>query len=52
MPYELSRHVKDRNVCWRVTNTETKEVKAYCTTYKKAVRQLRLLKSIERKSKE
>ena len=51
MPYELSRHVKDRNVCWRVTNTETKEVKAYCTTYAKAVRQKRLLESIDKSSR-
>ena len=48
MPYELKRIPNGKAYCWSVTNIETNKVKAYCTTYAKAVRQKRLLESIDK----
>lgn len=51
MPYELKRIPNGKAYCWSVVNIEKNKVKAYCTTYTKAVRQKRLLESIDKSSR-
>ena len=47
MPYTMRKVNKKR--CYRVSNRLTKRVFAKCTTKSKAKKQLRLLRSLERK---
>lgn len=46
MPYEI-RKVRNKE-CYQVRNKETKEVYAKCTTRDKAVKQLKLLQSVDK----
>ena len=52
MPYEIKRISNGKAYCWSVVNVETNKVKSYCTTYAKAVRQKRLLESIDRTNRQ
>ena len=45
MPY-LTRKVKNKN-CYKVYNRKSRKVFSKCTTKKKAMKQLRLLRAIE-----
>ena len=45
MPYTI-RKVRNQD-CYRVTNTETGRIHAYCTTRELAERQVRLLQAID-----
>lgn len=46
MPYEI----KQIGDCFKVINTDTGKIFSYCTTYANAVRQIRLLRMIEKKT--
>lgn len=51
MPFEIKRIVNGKAYCWRVVNVETNKTKSYCTSYANAVRQLRLLRRLEKEEK-
>lgn len=45
MPYEI----KQEGECWKVYNKDTGKIFSYCATYANAVRQIRLLRMLEKR---